>query len=202
MLGRSGEVHAAESAVLVTLTVVSRYQDFCREEELELLVTPGTAGGNGALVEQAREAYSLAEESARHRDRIPLPGKLQGGRLAWREVREDYSLLLLMITAITAAAVYLFQDRDLHRQVLRRRERMKESYPAVLNKFILYLGAGMTIRGPSRKLRRTIIPDMGEMHGLCTRRCNTPATGCRQASRRGGLMNCGRPAPACRIAPD
>ncbi len=47
VLGRSGEVHAAESAVLVTLTVVSRYQDFCREEELELLVTPGTAGGNG-----------------------------------------------------------------------------------------------------------------------------------------------------------
>ena len=143
---------AAESAVLVTLTVVSRYQDFCREEELELLVAPGTAGGNGALVEQAREAYSLAEESARHRDRIPLPGKIQGGRLAWREVREDYSLLLLMITAITAAAVYLFQDRDLHRQVLRRREQMKESYPAVLNKFILYLGAGMTIRGAFQKI--------------------------------------------------
>lgn len=152
VLGRSGEVHAAESAVLVTLTVVSRYQDFCREEELELLVAPGTAGGNGALVEQAREAYSLAEESARHRDRIPLPGKIQGGRLAWREVREDYSLLLLMITAITAAAVYLFQDRDLHRQVLRRREQMKESYPAVLNKFILYLGAGMTIRGAFQKI--------------------------------------------------
>ena len=48
--------------------------------------------------------------------------------------------------------MFLFQDRDLHRQVLKRREKMKENYPVVLNKFILYLGAGMTIRGTFQKI--------------------------------------------------
>lgn len=152
VLGRSGAVRAAQSAVPVTLIVESRYQDFCWEEELELLVVPRPVGEAEALAEQALEAYGLVEECTSHRDRIPLPEKLKEGRLVWREVREDHSLLLMLMTVITAAAVFLLKDRDLHRQVLRRREQMKESYPAVLNKFILYLGAGMTIRGAFQKI--------------------------------------------------
>ena len=58
----------------------------------------------------------------------------------------------MLMTVVTAAAVFLFQDRDLHQQVLKRRERMKENYPVVLNKLILYLGAGMTIRGAFQKI--------------------------------------------------
>jgi len=151
-LSRSGAVHASQAAVPVTLTVESSYQDFRWQEELELLVVPRPMEETELLVEQALDAYRLAEGTAASRDRIPLPQEIKEGRLAWREVKEDYSLLLLLMTVVTAAAVFLFQDRDLRRQVLCRREQMKENYPVVLNKFTLYLGAGMTIRGAFQKI--------------------------------------------------
>lgn len=151
-LGRSGVVHAGQTAIPVTLTVESSYRDFSWQEELELVVVPCPMEDAGLLVEQVLDAYYLAEETAASQDRVPLPEKLEEGSLAWREVKEDYSLLLMLMTAVTAAAVFLFQDRDLHQQVLHQREKMKENYPVVLNKFILYLGAGMTIRGAFQKI--------------------------------------------------
>ena len=152
VLGRSGAVHNPETAVPVTLTVESSYLDFSWQEELEFLVVPRSLGEAEWLMGQVMDAYCLAEEAAADQDRIPLPGELDEGRLVWQEVKEDHSPLLMLMTAVTAAAVFLFQDRDLHRQVLKRREKMKENYPVVLNKFILYLGAGMTIRGAFQKI--------------------------------------------------
>lgn len=152
VLGRSGAVHNPQTPVAVTLTVESSYLDLCWQEEMELLVIPRVLGEAELLTGQALEAYYLAEEETASRDRIPLPENLNEGKLAWQEVKEDHSLLLMLMTVVTAAAVFLFQDRDLHRQVLKRREKMKESYPVVLNKFILYLGAGMTVRGAFQKI--------------------------------------------------
>lgn len=61
-------------------------------------------------------------------------------------------MVLMLMTVCTSVAIFLFRDRDLHRQVLLRRERMKETYPVVVSKLTLYLGAGMTIRGAFRKI--------------------------------------------------
>ena len=85
-------------------------------------------------------------------DRIALPSVLGGKQLVWKEVREDHSLVLMLMTVCTATAIFFFQDRDLHQQVLGRREKMKGNYPVVLNKLTLYLGAGMTIRGAFQKI--------------------------------------------------
>lgn len=152
VLGRSGTVHALLEPAAVTMTVESRYQDFYRQEELEICVIPPTLEGGERLTVQIMEAYAIAQEQYAYQDRIPLPESIGENALSWREVREDQGLLLLLMTLATAAAVFFFQDRDLHKQVLKRREQMKENYPVVLNKFILYLGAGMTIRGAFQKI--------------------------------------------------
>lgn len=152
VLSRSGAVRSLQIPASVTLTVESSFQDFSWQEELEILVVPRVLEGTELLKEQALDAYRLAEEAAAGRDRVLLPGEMEGGRLAWTEVKEDRGLLLILVTAVTAAAVFFFQDRDLRRQVLKRREQMKENYPVVLNKIILYLGAGMTIRGAFQKI--------------------------------------------------
>lgn len=151
-IGTSGTVHDPVEPVAVTLTAEIRYLDYLWREELEVVVIPRYLEGTELLVAQAREAYCQAEEEAAARDRITLPSTLGGRPLFWREVREDYSLVLMAMTVCTAAAIFLFQDRDLHQQVLKRREKMKGTYPVVLNKLALYLGAGMTIRGAFQKI--------------------------------------------------
>lgn len=152
VLGGSGAVYEPQTSTTVTLTVESRYLDLCWQEELEILVVPRTLEGAELLAARAWDAYCLAQEEAADRDRIRLPEKLGENALEWREIRENHSAVLMLMTVVTAAAVFLFQDRDLHQQVLKRRERMKENYPVMLSKLILYLGAGMTIRGAFQKI--------------------------------------------------
>ncbi|MCM1120256.1 MAG: type II secretion system F family protein [bacterium] len=151
-IGTGGQVHVADNPQTVTLTAEIRYLDSVWQEELTLLVVPERLEGADLLAAQVREAYRLAAEEAVTIDRVPLPLSIDGKPLVWREVREDYSLVLLLMTVCTAAAIFLFRDRDLHRQVLLRREKMKEVYPVVVSKLTLYLGAGMTIRGAFRKI--------------------------------------------------
>lgn len=152
VLGRNGTIHAAQMPVPVTLTVESRYLEDCWQEELELLVVSRPLEGMELLTAQALDAYHQAEQAVPNRDRVPLPEKLGQSKLSWQEVKENHSLVLMLMTAVTAAGVFLLQDRDLHRKVLKRRERMKENYPVVVNKFILYLGAGMPIRRAFQKI--------------------------------------------------
>lgn len=152
VLGRNGTIHALQIPVQVRLTVESRYLDFCRQEELDVCVIPQTLKGTERLAARVLDAYGLAQQKYADQDRILLPDSLGESDLSWREVREDHGPVLMLMTLATAAAVFVLQDRDLHKQVLKRRERMKENYPVVLNKFILYLGAGMTIRGAFQKI--------------------------------------------------
>ena len=151
-IGTGGTVHNPEEPVTMTLTAEICYLDYLWQEELEVTVVPRYLEGTELLVAQAQEAYYLAEEEAAVMDRIALPSSLGDKQLFWKEIHEDYSLWLMLMTVCTAAATFLFQDKDLHQQVLRRRERMKGTYPVVLNKLTLYLGAGMTIRGAFQKI--------------------------------------------------
>ena len=47
------------------------------------------------------------------------------------------------------------QDKDLHTRVQEREQRLKEAYPVVVNKLVLYLGAGLTIRGALMHMANT-----------------------------------------------
>ncbi len=152
VLSSSGKVYCPETPTEVTLTAVIQYLDYIWQEQLTLLAVPEPLTETEQLVRQAEEAYERVQEADAEKPQIRLPSKLQEGRLTWKEVREDRSLLLFALTMAAAAAVFLLQDRDLHQQVLKRREEMKAAYPVVLNKLILYLGAGMTIRGAFQKI--------------------------------------------------
>lgn len=83
---------------------------------------------------------------------LRLPQRLEGEELSWKEVREDNSGLLLLLTLISAAGIYFLKDKDLHEDWQKRKNAMRRSYPMVLNKFVLYLGAGMTVRGSFMKI--------------------------------------------------
>lgn len=81
-----------------------------------------------------------------------LPQKLEGEEISWREVREDNSGLFLLLTLLATVGIYFLKDKDLHDEWQKRKNAMRMSYPMILNKFVLYLGAGMTVRGSFLKI--------------------------------------------------
>jgi hypothetical protein len=81
-----------------------------------------------------------------------LPEELEGEQILWTEKPEDFSLWILGMVSGTVLLIYFFSDRDLRGKVDKRRDRLREEYPMIVNKLILYLGAGLTLRGAYQKI--------------------------------------------------
>lgn len=82
-----------------------------------------------------------------YEEKYILPDELDGVAVVWKEVSEDNSTLFFLLMILVVVAIYYFKDRDLHQEWNQKRLRMKVSYPMVLSKFVLYMGAGLTVRG-------------------------------------------------------
>jgi hypothetical protein len=100
------------------------------------------------------ELLETAMESNQTQKEWQLPMELEGQQIQWTEKPEDYSSLVLAMVLGTAALIYYFSDRDIQSKVTRRRASLQEAYPLIVNKLILYLGAGLTLRGAYQKIAR------------------------------------------------
>lgn len=81
-----------------------------------------------------------------------MPEEWEEYSLEWRQKTEDNSLLFLLVASGSAVAVYFLMDQDLHGEWKKKQREMKREYPFVVNKLVLYLGAGMTIRRAFNKV--------------------------------------------------
>lgn len=106
----------------------------------------------GSLAELLRREVEAQNTNSSYKDVLTLPTHLNGEEISWKEVKEDYSGLLMLLSMVTAAGVYFLKDKDLHEEVLEKKKNMKVSYPVILNKFVLYMGAGLTVRGSFLKI--------------------------------------------------
>ena len=93
-----------------------------------------------------REVREL-NESTVYEEKYVLPTELDGVPVVWQEVSEDNSILFFILMILVVVAIYFLKDRDLHQEWNQKRLRMKVSYPMVLSKFVLYMGAGLSVRG-------------------------------------------------------
>lgn len=110
------------------------------------------------LTERERERQELSwlieelESASINQEEWNLPQEFKGKNIIWRERVEDNSIWLLMISFAVAFGIYFLLDKDLHADHGKRREEMKEYYPQIINKMVLFLSAGMTIRGAFQKI--------------------------------------------------
>lgn len=80
-----------------------------------------------------------------------LPVAIDGKKVSWRQ-KNLTELQLLLGTLVTIAAVFFFKDRDIHELVEKKKQEEKRKYPEILQKIILYLEAGLTVRAAVNKV--------------------------------------------------
>ncbi len=98
------------------------------------------------------DAIAQSDEQSRYEEVLPLPEELEGETIEWKKVTEDNSFLFLLLTMCAAVGVFVLMDKDLHEKTNMRKRGLKIAYPTILNKFVLYMGAGMTVRGSFLKV--------------------------------------------------
>lgn len=136
----------------VSLTAIVRYEKWEWEHELLLTVVPPQQTASEKQFEALNTFLKTAEEQSREDSQWSLPLKWEGKRIRWEEQRTDSSLAVWLIILAAAAAVYLAADQDLDKKIAEKQQKMKEAYPAIVNRLLLYLGAGMSMRAAFYKI--------------------------------------------------
>lgn len=117
-------------------------------------VSTGGDKAENQLEEQLIQAVQARNLSTLYDKEYQLPEKLEGVPVTWKTISEDNSGILLVFVILLAMSVYFLKDRDLHREWEEKKLYMKVSYPMVLSKFVLYMGAGLPVRGCFQRIAK------------------------------------------------
>lgn len=152
VIGSTGRVYPVETTVSVEMKVRMRYGETVREEIIPIKVVPPPVTAEEQEHAALEDLLLQSEYESRGEEVWNLPGEWKGKRIDWQQEVSDYSMVLWILTIVTAASVYAMSDQDLHKQQEQRKKQMQRDYPDIVHKLILYAGAGMTTRGAFQKI--------------------------------------------------
>lgn len=147
-----GDVSGVEEATEIVLTATITYGDLKWQEEIPVTVVPPTFSEEEQVERELEEMLEESERDSRLALEWRLPTNYRGEDLVWEEKAEDFSPVLLVGAFVIAMLVFILADKDLHDELLLRREYMRRAYPDVVQKLVLYLGAGLTVRGAFQRI--------------------------------------------------
>lgn len=152
VLGSDGRVGKVEEKESVMLYLWMTYGEYSRETEVSVTVAPPALTEEEQVRREMEELLAKSQEDSLEEETWRLPPEWRGESLRWSQAEEDYSLLLWAASLGTAVAIFLFTDKDLHGQVEKRRNSIRRVYPEIVHKLVLFVGAGLTVRGAFQKV--------------------------------------------------
>lgn len=142
----NGRIHPGQEDIPVLLRVEMQYGEFVRETEVSVTVAKKNETPQEWEKNKLSELLQQAQEEDPENEKIRLPGELEGKKISWEEDVPETGWKILTGTLLVAAAVFFFQDKDLHDLVEKKKREERRTYPEILQKLTLYLEAGLTVR--------------------------------------------------------
>ena len=147
--GKIGEIQEPE---ILDLTLRLSYGEYRQEQKIPVTVVPPVLSEEEKTYRELKEFLLKSEKESRDEEEWKLPEEWNGRKLEWSSRKKDFSTLVWAATPAVAVALYFFADRDLHEELEKRRRLLRQEYPELVHKLLLYVGAGMTIRGAFQKM--------------------------------------------------
>lgn len=130
------------------------YEDFVHETDLTVRVFPENTNNEMTLSGYVKELAEENDIKSREEDYLKLPDEIEGSALIYEEIKDKKSIILLILTFLTAAGMYIREGEELKNKVKEREKELTGDYPGMVNKFLLFYSAGLTTRGIVSKLCR------------------------------------------------
>ncbi len=92
------------------------------------------------------ELLQRAQEEDPESEKSSCPQKLRAEKFPGKKIFRRLDGRFWQGALLLAAAVFFFQDKDLHDLVEKKKREERRSYPEILQKLTLYLEAGLTVR--------------------------------------------------------
>ena len=149
LMDSKGNIQAleiAEEGELCMLTATLSCQGYEREERFYIRICQGEKTEAEQLREALREALQNQEAEKRTDSEFVLPQEIGGNRVVWVKKEDDNSVMFVLLTLALAVGVSVSLDRDLKKQIQRRKQRLLAEYPEFVSRLVLLMSAGMTMR--------------------------------------------------------
>lgn len=162
--------------ILVSLNLQLTAGEYRREYELPVRILPPEHTPEQMLADGFVREIRRRNEASQTTDTLFLPEVYEGKELRYRSAGETGYGILPLLGVILAALCFLKEQADeKERGKIRERELLLD-YPELLSKLMVFLGAGMTVRGAwerlvtdyeaavlaGRQRRRTAYEEMGQ----------------------------------------
>lgn len=152
VISAGGDVYPEDEPQRVILSALLTYEEYSSEREFAVTVVRPSLSAEEEFYRELEKLVFETEEKSREQQSFQLPSEFRGKPLGWRQVIEDNSFVLWLAAIAAAVAVYLLSDKDLHERLEKRKKTMRREYPELVHKLVLFVGAGMTIRGAFQKM--------------------------------------------------
>lgn len=136
---------------LIELTAVISCDGFQKIYNSFVRVYPPLLTEQGKFLQSAKREVQKQDEKYQYQDKWKLPEKIDGETVIWKEGGISKGIIVLVLSGLTAAAVFFLKDNDLKKQIRKKEEELLWDYPSVVSRLTLFLNAGMTIRTAWRK---------------------------------------------------
>lgn len=144
--GKINEENLTEEGTLVKLTA----RLSCGEEkeafEFYVRVFPPRMSSNEKLLRELDRQIKAAEEASREEESFVLPDNIQGRKIEWDNMPDTRGFGILVLGAGAGVMLCISEKEKKKQQMKKRVLYLKLDYPQILNKFNLYISAGMTVR--------------------------------------------------------
>lgn len=180
MQGNLKEDVLTEQGTVVKLTAVLSYADEKASHEFYIKAYPPLLNDDERIMEYLQNSVVRSNEETATEEYMILPNSVNGETIQW-EYGTDQRAAAILVIGIGAAGMLIVSEGQRKKEEEKKNARqMQIDYPQIINKFNLYIRAGMTIRrawfliaqdyerkndGKKRKAYEEMIFTMNQMQG-------------------------------------
>nr|MBQ8253092.1 type II secretion system F family protein [Lachnospiraceae bacterium] len=153
------------------LTVCMNYGETEYEYSFPVCVYPKDLTPARAWEKAIIQEVKKADEEQQYTGSVALPEVVEGKKIVYSEIKKTGAWYWFLFPVAAAILVFVAKDKDLIKLTDHRKRAMELKYPEFVSKFVLLLGAGMSVRGVLFKLSldRSLGEELGQELQLLVR---------------------------------
>lgn len=136
-----------KESVKVSIYAILSYGEQKEKVPLQFIIYPQKRSSQEEFWEDWKREWELWKEKTAQEDVLILPQKVDGKQMIYREVSQSYWLKILILGLLFCILFPVFIDYKTEQRIIKREQELRKEYPQIIERFILLIGAGLTIRG-------------------------------------------------------
>lgn len=156
-----------DEAETVVITAVFSYLDMECSYDITVVVTAPVLTDREQFVRNLKRIIRENDRQTRTGSTVELPAEVNGQPIRYDEEREDYTLLLVVLGAVTAVIIFPGMDKELDNKMEERKKEMLLDYSEIVSKLNILSGAGMSILKAWEKIVKDYEKKAEKDHTVC-----------------------------------